>query len=263
MRILAVDDEELALEGILETIREAVPTAELYGCRRASQALQYAQKNRIDVAFLDIKMREMNGDVLAEKLQDIYPQLNIIFTTGYSDYMKEAFDLHASGYLLKPITEKKVQKELAYLRYPAEEAPKGEKIYVRTFGNFEAYYQGVPLHFKYKKTKELFAYLIDRRGAMCGLQEVSSVLWEGDTEDHTSYLKNLRRDLSHTLEECDNDHIMVRRRGQLGLIPSEVYCDYFNCLETGNMEEYTGEYMSQYSWGEFTHGILEEKSKNL
>ena len=296
MNILAVDDEKLALEGIVKMLKDTVPDAQIRGFRKAEDALEYAKTHTVDIAFLDIEMRGMNGNVLAKKLQDIQPQINIIFTTGYIDYMKEAFDLHASGYILKPITEKKIRKELAHLRYPTDQikapgeadpagaadqsntilaevpsnaadpkafADQDDRIHIRAFGNFEVYYHGVPLYFKYQKTKELLAYLVDRRGALCGLQEISAVLWEGDAgQSHVSYLKNLRSDLTEALDNCDNGHILVRRRGQIGLLPSEVDCDFFTCMETGNMDAYFGEYMSQYSWSEFTHGMLEERKKS-
>ena len=293
MNILAVDDEKLALEGIVEMLKDTVPEAQARGFRRAEDALDYAKEHMVDVAFLDIEIRGMNGNVLAKKLQDIQPHVNIIFTTGYSEYMKEAFDLHASGYILKPITKRKILKELENLRFPIDSAtaagsadasdfaemsqPKNltrtanqeavsdedDRIHIRAFGNFEVYFHSVPLYFKYQKTKELLAYLVDRRGALCGLQEISAVLWEGDAgQSHVSYLKNLRSDLTEALDNCDNGHILVRRRGQIGLLPSEVDCDFFTCMETGNMDAYFGEYMSQYSWSEFTHGMLEERKKS-
>ena len=52
---------------------------------------------KCDVAYLDIQMREMNGVILARKLKEIYPKVNIVFVTGYSQYTNEAFHLHASG----------------------------------------------------------------------------------------------------------------------------------------------------------------------
>ena len=71
MRIIAVDDERMALENILNEITKATSgeVHEIKGFREASDALAYAEKETCDVAFLDIEMRDMNGLALAERLQ--------------------------------------------------------------------------------------------------------------------------------------------------------------------------------------------------
>ena len=164
MKILAADDEKIALEGLENAIREAEPSAEVYGFGRAGEALEFFRENVCDIAFLDIQMRNISGIGLAKQLKVINPGLNIIFTTGYSEYMGDAFDMHASGYLLKPITSQKVRQELDNLRHPVEEKPL-HRVKICTFGNFEVFVGGNPLKFRYDLTKEMFAYLVDRCGA--------------------------------------------------------------------------------------------------
>ena len=107
MVIFAVDDERLALESLIGAVRKCVPEAEIFGFRKASEALEAAQEKKADIAFLDIEMRETNGISLADKLIERNPKVNIIFTTGYSEYAGKAFELHASGYILKPVTVEK------------------------------------------------------------------------------------------------------------------------------------------------------------
>ncbi|MBQ7144924.1 MAG: two-component system response regulator, partial [Oscillospiraceae bacterium] len=55
---------------------------------------------------------------LAQKLLSLNPRLNVIFLTSYREYALEAWELGGSGYILKPLTVERVQKELATLRYP-------------------------------------------------------------------------------------------------------------------------------------------------
>ena len=156
--------------------------------------LAFAEETRIDVAFLDVEMAVTSGVQLAQRLTLYQPQINIIFATGFGQYRDSAFDLHASGYLMKPITAEKVRVELAHLRYPVH----GKKrVQVQTFGNFDVFLDGRPVKFKYSKTKELFAYLVDRKGAMCTVGEMMSVLFEED-QGHETYFKSLRRDLLDT-----------------------------------------------------------------
>lgn len=201
MTILAVDDEKPALASIVEQLRQLLPEAEVLGFRKPSEALEAVQEKSCEIAFLDIEMKEMDGITLAKRIKRIHPKANIIFTTGYSEYSGEAFSLHASGYLMKPIFPDMIQEELENLRHPIK--PQNEKkLQVKAFGNFEVYLNGEPMTFHYNKTKELLAYLVDREGAVCTNKELMSVLWESD-EPHLSYIQKLRKDLQTAFEEAD------------------------------------------------------------
>ncbi|MCR5747719.1 MAG: LytTR family DNA-binding domain-containing protein, partial [Lachnospiraceae bacterium] len=204
MRIIAVDDEKLALEGLMTEIALAAPEADLNGFRNADKALDFCKSkdDPIDVAFLDIEMRKINGITLGKKLLGMYENLNLIYTTGFSEYAVEAIDMRCSGYILKPVTADKIKKELENLRFPVVEAGK-KRLYAQTFGRFNVFVDGKPVRFRYQKTKELLAYMIDKEGALCGNAEIMSVLWEDDEFEstHSSYLKNIRTDLINTLDE--------------------------------------------------------------
>lgn len=258
MKIIAIDDEKIALQGLLLSIRRAAPEAEVQGFRRAADAIAYMESDPCDVAFLDIEMKGMNGVETASRLKSIHPDVNIIFATGFGSYRDAAFDLHASGYLIKPITEDAVRRELQNLRRPVA-APK--RLKVMTFGNFEVLYDGAPLVFKYRKSKELLAYLIDRRGAMCSTGEIMSVLFEDDG-DHKVYYHRLRSDLIETLAAKGCEGVISQQRGMLGVVPEGMDCDYYDYLN-GKAELskfYHGEYMMQYSFAEVTNAELFAKT---
>lgn len=258
MKIIAVDDEKLALEGLMTEIALAAPEAELNGFRSGRDALSYCDGQKsIDVAFLDIEMRGMSGLSLGEKLTDLYPEINLIYTTGYSEYAVEAIGMRCSGYVLKPVTAEKIKKELANLRHPIKEST-GKKLYARAFGKFDVYADGRPMKFHYQKTKEMLAYLIDRRGELVTNADIVSTLWEDDSPDssHISYLKNIRTDLMKTLEDSGCMDCIVRTRGEIGILAEAIECDYYDYLDNkgvaGSDVLFKGEYMSQYSWGEYT-----------
>lgn len=258
MKIIAVDDERIALEGLLDVISEAAPEAELNGFEYPEDALEFLDDNVCNIAFLDVEMAEMSGVELAEQLKLRNPDINIIFATGFEEYRREAYDLHASGYLTKPITVEKVRRELDDLRRPI---PKRKRMRVQSFGNFEAYIDGAPIAFKYSKTKELLAYLIDRKGALCTFGELQAVIFEDDS-GHESYMKSLRRDLLETLEATGCGNVVVQQRGKLGIVPEQLDCDYYDWCEGKRMGiVWRGEYMAQYSWSEFTAGVIERMSK--
>lgn len=262
MIILALDDEKIALEGLLKSIREAEPEAEVIGFRKPSEALAYFKEHPCDVVFLDIQMRGVNGVNLAKEMKLLQPKVNVVFATGYLDYMGEAFSLHASGYLVKPITTKKVRAELEDLRHPVQETARS-RVSIYTFGNFEIYVDGKTLPFKYEKTKEMLAYLVDRHGAFCSNGEIMTALWED--ERRPSYLGNLKKDLLDTLREHDCLEIVESGWNKLRVVPENISCDYYDWYEgkPNAINRYMGEYMAQYSWAELTNANLFGEQKNV
>jgi two-component SAPR family response regulator len=186
--------------------------------------------------------------------------VNVIFATGYNEYAGEAMNMHASGYLMKPITAEKVRRELDDLRHPVEET-RAKRLFVRCFGNFEVFVDGKPIRFGRGRTKELLAYLVDRRGSVVSNNEIEAVMWEDASVDRSihSYLRTLTADLRKSLEREGITDVLIKRRGALGVDPATFDCDFYEFLE-GNasaVNAYKGEYMSQYSWAEITLGQLE------
>ena len=151
MNILAVDDEYFALELMRSALSEVAAGASVYLCRDVESALNTAMEKKIDVAFLDIHMPGKNGIELARELKMIHPKINIVFATGFSEYMKEGIDLRASGYLLKPVTPEAVKEELKNLRNPIEWSVK-KRVKILTFGNFDVFIDGQPLKFERKQS---------------------------------------------------------------------------------------------------------------
>ena len=116
--VIMVDDRKLFLSGALPILEEAMPDAIITGFNRPSEALEYAQVNRIALAFLDIELRNTNGLDLCRKLLQINPRTNVVFLTAYADYSLDAWKTGASGFMLKPITAAGVREQLGKLSYP-------------------------------------------------------------------------------------------------------------------------------------------------
>ncbi len=266
MKILAVDDEPIALDGLVTSIKEAAPDAEVNGFGNVSDALFNAMITRPEIAFLDINLRADSGIDLAKRLKEIVPQINIVFTTGHRQYMEQAFEMHVSGYVVKPVTADKIRAELNNLREPVATA-RENRVKVQTFGEFEVFVDGTPVQFGYLKTKEILAFLVECKGSMCTNGRLIDVLWDDDdAQSHRSYFSNLMSDLSKTLKEYDCEDIIIRRRGQISVDTTKIDCDYYRWLEgdANARAAFSGEYMSQYSWGEPTLStLLYEDSKNL
>lgn len=252
MNVLVADDERIVLSAEVSAIKRVLPDANVFSFQKATEAADFAKDKSIDIAFLDININGLTGLKLAEKLKYYNPKVNIIFCTGYSEYSLEAHDLFCSAYLMKPVTDEKLKKALANLRYPL--STKIEGFRVQCFGNFEVYKDGVPIKFKHKMTKELFAYLIDRRGATVSTKEMATVFYEDDNKE--SNIRNLRADLNNTFEQLGLSNALLRSGGDVGVNAKIIDCDYYDYLN-GRKDLFRGEYMSQYSFSEETLGWLD------
>ena len=254
MIAIAVDDEVLMLGALVKAISASDDVREVVKFSDCEQALEYVRNNDVDIAFLDINMRGMGGLALAEKIIAARPECKIVFCTGYEEYAISAFKLHASGYLMKPISAEDVQNEINNIKGLRQ---KEKLLRVKCFGNFEVYCKEEKLTFKRLKTKELFAFLIDRKGAGMTAKEICAVLFPDDTDDtkNASYLRQLVLDLKNTLKAVGAESVLRHETPCYRVDTSLIQCDYLTYLETGK-PEFFGEYMMQYSWAEDTCAML-------
>ena len=257
MKAIAVDDELYMLEALEEAVRASSDIDQVECFSACSAALAYAMENSIDVAFLDINMRGIGGLGLAEKLIELQPGCKIIFCTGYGEYAVSAFQLHVSGYLMKPITAEAVQKEIDHIKgIKATE----KLLTIKCFGNFEVLHNGEILRFKRKKAKELLAVLVDRNGSGMTAKQLCAILFPDDTDDakNAAYLRQLVLDLKNTLKAIRAEDVLRHDTPYYRVDTNLVKCDYLSFLETGK-PKFHGEYMTQYSWAEETCAMLQFK----
>lgn len=191
MYTLTIDDKQLAVNALCRILRQIDPQGEHIGFTSAKKALDWLNAGHsADVVFLDIEMPEMSGLALAKRIREQCGHSNIIFVTGYAEYALAAHELYVSGFLMKPADEQSVRTAINHLRDPIATICSSQTanalLTVQCFGNFEVFQNGIPLHFARSKTRELFAYLVDRRGASCSMGELSSTLWE-DKPDTPSF----------------------------------------------------------------------------
>ncbi len=256
MKAIIVDDEQIALDNLELTLKEFPEITEITTFRYPVRAVEWLKESYVDVAFLDINMKQMDGLALAKSVKELHPECAIIFVTGYSQYALDALRLHVSGYLMKPVRVERLREELDYVLEKHPLLTDNKKLFVQCFGNFEIFLDKRPMRFQYKKTKELLAYLIDRKGAFCTNGEIMGILWEeeADRVKRYSYFRDLRADLFHAFEDAGCPDAVQKQRGMLAVVPEKFCCDYYEWLK-GNIDavnRYRGEYMAQYSWGELT-----------
>lgn len=110
IKAIAIDDEPLALM-VLDNFSKKNQGIELVKTfTNPNNALLYLKSEKIDLVFLDIQMPSVLGTELAKLLD---PNLIIVFTTAYSEFAVEGFNLNASDYLLKPFTFERFEQCIA------------------------------------------------------------------------------------------------------------------------------------------------------
>lgn len=258
MRYIAVDDEPFALEDLQEALREVDSGCSLTCFTSPSKALSYAQTENLNVAFLDIELGSTNGLVLAKQMKDVQPQIHIIFVTSHEQYALGAFQMHATGYLMKPATVEDLTRELTFL-YGDHITDK--KVRVQTFGGFAVFINETPLECKRSKTLELLACLIDRQGAPITTKEACAILWEDKPYDKAqkNYFQSLVLDLRNALQDRGVEDILVRSYNSLAIAPARLDCDSYRFLngDPWAVNRYRHDYLPSYSWAEFGVAKLE------
>lgn len=101
LKAIAIDDEPIALE-VVKSLSSKIAFIELLDCfTNAFKAIDFLQKEKVDLIFLDIKMPDISGIDFLKSLS--HPPM-VIFTTAYSEHAVQSFELDAIDYLLKPFS---------------------------------------------------------------------------------------------------------------------------------------------------------------
>lgn len=119
MRILIVDDEELGLSR-LRRMLTTLEYSDIYEARNAEEALNAIKDSHFDLALLDINMPGTSGLELGYELRYHQENIAIIFQTAYSEHALEAFDIGASGYLVKPFSIEQLRQSIERLKIAQE-----------------------------------------------------------------------------------------------------------------------------------------------
>ena len=143
--------------------------------------------------------------------------------------------------------------------------PENRTISIRTFGYFDVFVGDNPIAFRNKKSKELFALLVDRKGGYVTSEEAISFLWE-DQPVNTLTLSRYRKvalRLKSTLEEYGISDIVEAVDGKRRIVMDKVECDLYNYLSGKDeyVQLFKGSYLTNYSWGETTLGKLVKNQK--
>ncbi|MBR1476669.1 MAG: response regulator [Lachnospiraceae bacterium] len=268
MKVICVDEEKDTLFKTMTLLKGIPEISAVVGFFSGKAALQYLKNGeKADITLVDTDISAAGGLDLVKTLRTKYPDISIIITSENNDYAVEAFSMHVSGYILKPLNKRVLSKEIAFCVTQRDERIDNRRggINVRTFGNFDISVDGVTVSFTRSKAKELLAYLVDRQGGSVTRREAFSILWE-DREYDRSMQKQLDvviRDLRSTLREYNIEEIFELQRGNMKIDPDAFDCDLYRFFkgDVDAINSFRGEYMSAYSWASITESYMDGLGK--
>ncbi|OPH53268.1 DNA-binding response regulator [Paenibacillus ferrarius] len=124
-KVLIADDETLDLEGMQTFIPWESLGMEIVGAvTNGFSACELIERHKVDVLVTDIHMPNMSGLELAKRVRERFPEVRVVFVSGYRDfhYVKEALALKAYSYVLKPMNEAELIDSLTLIRADLDEA---------------------------------------------------------------------------------------------------------------------------------------------
>ena len=252
MRAIIVDDEPLMLKRFLR-LSANIPDLNIVGqFENARDALKFAEQNPFEIAFLDVVMPVTNGVELAKRLRKIRPDLLIVFVSAHDQYVWESNQIGGDYFLMKPYNEETLNMVMERIRYIAKRQKK--EITIQTFGRFLVLRNGKPLPLT-GRAKEILALVVTRRGKEISNEEIYSTLWEDRpyTNANMCVFYNALGRLKKALKKESLEQLLIStRRGQM--VDTSLFdCDYYAWQDKKRDpdDKFEGEFLSEYSWGEY------------
>lgn len=200
MKVIIVDDEPKAIE-LLKSYVEHFSNIELVGTfRNGLKAFEFVSKEPVDLIFLDINMPHISGISLSKMLPE---NVKVIFTTAYSEYAVESYEIQAVDYLVKPITLERFTKSMSRILPSKAQAVEKERQYIFIKSGFETYrLESTSILFLEKEGNYMNYQCVNQKIlARETIQEAIEKLPANFVQTHKSYIVNLDNIMSYTSNE--------------------------------------------------------------
>ncbi|MFC3800794.1 response regulator [Cohnella sp. GCM10012308] len=212
MKVMLVDDEPV-MHLIMRKMLEKYPGLEVVGtfADASSAAAFLNEREDVDLAFVDISMPVGSGLSFAAQLDQTGGKPQIVFVTSHKDFAVEAFELSALDYLVKPVTQERLERTVhralesrkALGNAKAADAPaqSREKVTVSVLGDFAVQSERGRVKWMSGKSAELFAYLLLSRGKRISRHRLIAEIFAGMTVSNAEkYLNTAVYQLRKSLE---------------------------------------------------------------
>lgn len=244
MNVILVDDEQLMLDEMTYYLSQ-YPDIKIVGeFTNALKVIEYAERLHKedslipDAIFMDIDMSGINGLDAALKIQEVFPDIIIVFVTAYSSYALDSFKVHPLDYVLKPVEKSHIDAAVSRIRRQVqllrdEYRKKQKYIYITCFGHFGIFVSGERADIKWgtHRVKELFMYLIDKCWAAAGRSELINEIFGGNDDKKTANnLYVTMHKLRNIITGLDPDGLFIRLNEGFSLKVEPGVCDYIDFM---------------------------------
>lgn len=277
MKIVTLDDEPRSLN-VLNIILSRIAGAEVVSAfTDPKEALAYVTVNSVDLVFTDIEMPEMDGITFATAILDLPSPPHVVFVTGYKQYALDAWGVEAVDYILKPYDSAQIEKALrkaesagpVLSRNPDNSAKDAgrhvqntlkDSIRICCFPDFDVKVNGVRMDFRYKKTREMLAFLTFMEGQWQPMDNVCAAIFPGQDPAATKeYYRTVLYRLRGLLREAGAFDILEAGYGKCRVVPEYFTCDYYEYL-AGSRDLFLGSFMNDFKWAQKTAEAMRKRS---
>lgn len=243
-KIIIVDDEPQALASFLLTSLGKDFDYRFY-CDNPMGALDYVAEHQVEAVFMDIRMPQVNGVELAQKMLRVNKTVKIIFITAFTFDEKticEELGDRVLGFAYKPFDPMKLSSFFAQIE------DRHMDVELRTFAPFDLFVDGVAVDFSSSKSKELLALLTIYNGSTLSLESSIAKLWPNhDVELSKRLYRDAKIRLKSALESAGIPNLVSFGYGYLRINKEGAHSDYWDFLED-KTKAYSGVFMTGYEW---------------
>lgn len=231
MKIIIVDNEKSALYSILDQMIDDKGIDYKLFMNNPLDAVDYCN-SEVKGAFIDLKMPQISGEELAERLIKKNPTIQIVFVTGFTadeQKLKETFKENMLGILYKPLDT----VQFKFFVKEIKSCNPGTTIKIHMFGTFDVFVNDTLVEFSCDKSKEMLALLIVYRGRTLTKNKIIEHLWPDKEYNKADVLYRYSRwKLIDTLKSYNLLDLVNFSKAKINLnCSNDIICDYWELLD--------------------------------
>lgn len=236
MKVVLVDDEKFMLL-IMRRMISKIPDIEVVGSFQSpNEAYLFLKENKVSIVFVDINMPEENGLDFARRVSREVKDIAIFFLTAHKEYALEAFELHAFDYIVKPVSQEKLEnsiliaKERLVFLQESNDSIRKPKLSINFLGSMEIWgTSNEMVHFTSTKSIELLSYLVIKKGRFASKWNIIDDVFGGmPPHNAETYLNTTIYKLRKALEPYDMKSAIVSGDESYRIEMKYIYADFMD-----------------------------------
>ncbi|MDF2840588.1 MAG: hypothetical protein K0Q99_1360 [Clostridia bacterium] len=235
MKVIIVDDEKSTLL-IMKKMISKIPGVEIVGAfQRAKDAYSFLRENKVDMMFVDISMPEESGLELGRRMMSEMPGMDLVYVTSYKEYALEAFSVHAFDYIVKPISQVRLESTIKramekHFRIQANRIESNAKLFIYCLGGLDVRsMDGGIVQLSSSKSAEFLSFLLMHRGRFVSKWSVMEEVFRGMTPQNAeTYLNTTTYKLRKALEPYGMKGAIISSNESYTIERKDIYIDFID-----------------------------------